>query len=253
MSRLAGRIAVVTGGASGQGRAASLAAAREGAAVAVLDLNEAGALDTASAIESEGGKAVGLQVDVADEDSVVKAFANVDESLGAADCGLNFAGIVELNEVAETPLDQYERIMGINVRGVWLCSKEVIKRALARKQPATIVNIASVNAFFMEPNISVYCASKGAVYALSRAMAFDHAKDGIRVNCICPGAIDTNMMAPFLADEDARRQTAEAHAVKRLGQPEEIAATAVFLSSDEASFIHGAAIVADGGVSIGIG
>ncbi len=253
MSRLEGRIAAVTGGASGMGRATAFRAAHEGASVAVLDLNEAGAVDVANEIKSEGGSAVGIGVDVSDADSVQRAYAAIDEALGTPNCGFNFAGIVELNTVAETTLEQYERTMGINARGVFLCSKEIIKRALARSQPAAIVNIASVNAFFVEPTLSVYCASKGAVYAMTRAMAYDHAKDGIRVNAICPGTVETPMMSPFLVDEATHQALMDVHAVKRLGKPEELAAVAVFLASDDASFIHGAAIVADGGMTIGAG
>jgi 3-oxoacyl-[acyl-carrier protein] reductase len=253
MSRLAGQVAVVTGGASGQGRATALLAAREGASVAVFDVNESGAADVAKEIESAGGRAMPFGVDVSDANSVERGFAAVDDALGTPDCGFNFAGIVELNSVAETSVDFWERTMGINARGVFLCSKEVIKRALAGKQPAAIVNIASVNAFYMEPGISVYCASKGAVFALSRAMAYDHAKDGIRINCICPGAVDTPMMAPFLSEAGAREAMASEHALGRIGQPEELAAVAVFLASDDASFIHGASIVVDGGMSIGVG
>ncbi len=252
MSRLAGRVAVVTGGASGQGRATALLAAREGASVGVFDMNEVGAAEVAGEIESAGGKAVAIGVDVSDAASVERGFAAVDESLGTADCGFNLAGIHEVNVVAETSLEQYERIMGINARGVWLCSKEVITRALASNRPAAVVNIASVNAFYAEPTSSVYCASKGAVYALSRAMALDHAKHGIRINCICPGNIETPMISSYLTDPDVRQQLEQGHAVGRLGQPEEIAAVAVFLASDDASFIHGAAIVADGGMTIGV-
>jgi NAD(P)-dependent dehydrogenase (short-subunit alcohol dehydrogenase family) len=216
----------------------------------VFDLNEAGAQEVAGEIESEGGRAIAVRVDVADADAVERGFAIVDESLGTADSGFFFAGIVEPNNVAETSVEFWERTMGINARGVFLCSKEVIKRALARKQPATIVNIASVNAFYVEAGISVYCASKGAVLALSRAMALDHARDGIRINCICPGQVDTPMLTPFLGEPGAREHFENTQAIGRMGKPEELAAVAVFLASDDASFIHGAAIVADGGMTI---
>jgi 2-keto-3-deoxy-L-fuconate dehydrogenase len=252
MTRLAGRVAVVTGGASGQGRATALLAAREGASVAVFDIDEENAHGVAAEIESAGGKAIAVRVDVSDPASVESGFAAVDDALGAADCGFNMAGIYKFNVVTDTSLDLYERIMGVNTRGVWLCSKEVITRALERAHPATIVNVASVNAFFAEPTSAIYCASKGAVYPLSRALAFDHAKDGIRVNCICPGSIDTPMVNRFFKTPGVREQVEQKHAVGRIGEPQEVAAVAVFLASDDASFIHGASIVVDGGMTIGV-
>jgi NAD(P)-dependent dehydrogenase (short-subunit alcohol dehydrogenase family) len=251
VGRLTGRVAVVTGGASGQGRATAILAAREGGSVAVFDRDEPKAQEVAAEIESGGGNAIAVGVDVADADSVDRGFAVVDAALGRADCGFNMAGIYRFNG-PDAGVDEYERIMGVNARGVWLCSKEIVKRALASEQPATIVNIASVNAFFAEEASAIYSASKGAVTALSRAMAFDHARDGIRINCICPGSVETPMITKFFSKPEVRNHMEEKQAVGRLGAPEEIASVAVFLASDDASFIYGASIVVDGGMTIGV-
>ena len=138
---------------------------------------------------------------------------------------------------------------------MWNGCHSVIRRARERHGPASIVNTASVNAFFVEPEFPAYCASKGGVVGLTRALALDYAADGIRVNCVCPGYMDTGMVAPLFGDgaagSEASRLAGELHAIGRIARPEEVGEVVVFLASDEASFVTGAAVVVDGGMSIG--
>jgi NAD(P)-dependent dehydrogenase (short-subunit alcohol dehydrogenase family) len=145
--------------------------------------------------------------------------------------------------------------MAVNVRGTWLFSKEFVTRALAVSKPGVIVNASSTNAFYAERDIPAYSASKGAILALTKAMALDHAEDRIRVNCICPGIIESGLTTPWfdsMADPPgARRIAGAAHALDRIGQPAEVARVVVFLSSEEASFFTGSAVVVDGGLTAG--
>jgi NAD(P)-dependent dehydrogenase (short-subunit alcohol dehydrogenase family) len=245
------RVAFVTGGASGQGKAIALASAREGAAVAVVDVAVEGAMEVAEAITASGGRAQAYKVDVGDELNVIDAFTAVSQEFGVPDAIFNCAGIALWGKTIDFSVEYYESTMGVNVRGTWLCCREAVRRLLADGKVGTIVNISSGNAFWAEHELAIYCASKGAVCALTRALAFDHAGDGIRINCICPGLVYTPMMAPFVANEEDRRKADQLHPRGSGAQPEEIASVAIFLSSAAASNIHGASIVADGGLTIG--
>jgi meso-butanediol dehydrogenase / (S,S)-butanediol dehydrogenase / diacetyl reductase len=254
MGRLEGRTAIVTGGGSGIGRATALALAREGAAVLVADRDAGAAAETCSAIADSGGRAAPATCDVADEPSVEAMFA-VADGFGQVDILINNAGVGAGGDALNTTVDEWDRTLGVNVKGVWLCSRALLRRVLEAGRPAVIVNTSSTNAFYAEPGSAAYTASKGAVSALTRSLALDYARHGVRVNCVCPGIIDTSMTRPMLAaqpdPEATRRHWDSLHAIGRMGRPEDIAETIVFLATDEARFMAGSELVVDGGLSIG--
>jgi NAD(P)-dependent dehydrogenase (short-subunit alcohol dehydrogenase family) len=227
---------------------------REGAGVAVIDIVGEAAESVAAKIRAVGGVAIGIACDVSDEDAVKVAFDRAEQQLkGPIDALFNNAGITgPVMPAPDTPMAEFDRTIAINLRGPFICAAELIGRLRAARLPGTIVNTSSVDALFAEPVVYAYNASKGALLSLTRTLALDYAREGIRVNAICPGHIETPMNAFFYDQEPGSRQAAASkHAVGRLGRPEEVAATVVFLTSDEASFIHGATIVVDGGMSIG--
>lgn len=256
MSRcLEGRRAFVTGGASGLGRATAQAMAREGAAVAVCDVDHEGAASVARVIRETGAIALAIACDVAEPVAVDAALGEAEAALGAVDTLFCNAGIAVPTDVSSTSVADWQRTLDVNLGGVWNGCRSLIRRVRARGGTAAIVNTASVNAFFVEPEFAAYCASKGGVLALTRALALDYARHGIRINCVCPGYMDTGMVAPFFGEGDvgeaARRAAGQRHAMGRIARPEEVAEVVVFLASDEASFMTGAAFVVDGGMSIG--
>lgn len=254
MGTLFDRVAVVTGGGGGIGRATSVALARAGAAVAVLDLKEAEAAQTAATIEESGGRAISRACDVSDPDQVHTTFAAVAEELGLPDILFNNAGISGPETSApDTPIEEFDRCVAVNLRAAFVCSAEFIRGLRAVERPGAIVNTASVNAYFAEPRFPAYVATKGAIVALTRALALDHAREGIRVNCVCPGYVETPMTRPLfeVGGEAGMETTAQMHAIGRVAQPEEIAEVVAFLCSDAASFMVGSSVMVDGGMSIG--
>jgi meso-butanediol dehydrogenase/(S,S)-butanediol dehydrogenase/diacetyl reductase len=258
MKPLVGRRAVVTGGGGGIGRATSLALAEAGAEVIVADLAFDEAATTSSEIVERGGTAQTVACDVTDEASVENLFDSA--TTGPLDILVNTAGVAFEGDAVTTSAADWDRTLDVNVRGTWLCARAFIARALQRERPDArdfvIVNTSSTNAFLAETDSAAYTASKGAVSALTRSMALDFARHGVRVNCVCPGIIATPLTArAFEAAEDPeqlRRHWDNLHAIGRMGTPEDIAPVIVFLATDDARFIIGAEIVADGGLSIGI-
>jgi len=244
--RLKDKVVVVTGAASGIGRACALECAAEGARVVAVDINAEGLTQLTNA------RAV--PTDVSNEASVAALAADVMRHEGAVDALINNAAIFYGKTVEETTLEEWNRQMAVNVGGIFLTSKHFLPHLRARR--GAIVNMSSANGYFVEPSCAGYCATKAAIIGLTKAMAIDHGKDGVRVNCICPGYIDTGLaQAYFDVQSDPARARAEAgklHALWRIGQPEEIARVAAFLASDDASFITGAAIAADGGFTTGL-
>lgn len=252
--RLANKTAVVTGAGSGIGRAIALAYAREGAQVAVVDIHESAAQQTAAKIASEGGRAFPYAVDVADWQAVQRLSQATLEQFGNLHILMNNAAIQVNKNIEDTTPEEWSRQMSVNVGGVFLCSKYYLPQLRATR--GAIVNMSSVNGTFVEPMCAGYCATKAAILGFTKALAIDHGWEGIRVNAICPGYINAGLAEGyFLAQpnpDEARAQAGKLHALHRIGQPDEVARVAVFLASDEASFMTGASVAVDGGFSSGL-
>jgi NAD(P)-dependent dehydrogenase (short-subunit alcohol dehydrogenase family) len=248
--RLAEKVALITGAASGIGRATALFFAREGAAVAVVDLDEAGAQAVAQAIRDEGGQAMAIGCDVSRAEDCQRAVQAVVETWGGLDILFNNAGIIRRADVVSTTEEEWDRVMAVNVKSVFLMSKCAVP-IMAQSGSGSIVNTASGWGLVGGRNALSYCASKAAVVNMTRAMALDHGPQNIRVNCICPGDTDTGMLR-----EEARQlgepgptflAGAADRPLGRVGTPQEIAEAVLYLASDAASFVTGAALVVDGG------
>lgn len=251
---LSKRVVVITGSGSGIGRAAAMEFAQAGARVVVADINLGGARETVARIGSAGGTALAIQADVASPDSVQRLVQETLTRFGAVHVLLNNAAIQINKTVEDTEVDEWNREIAVNLGGVFLCSKYFLPHL--RQTKGNIINMSSVNGYFVEPMCAGYCATKAAIIGLTKAMAIDHGKEGIRVNCICPGYIDTGLAEGYFeaqSDPQAARAAAgRLHALWRIGHPEEVARAAVFLASDNASFVSGAAFTVDGGFSAGL-
>ena len=247
-----GKVAAVTGGASGIGRAVALAFAQEGAGVAVLDADAEGGERTAALIRDRGGDAISLTVDVASAADVAAAFGELEQHFGRLDFGVNAAGIQgALVDTADCTEENWGRTIGVNLTGVWLALKHEL-RALLRGEGGAIVNVASNFGLVGFPGMPAYAASKHGVVGLTKVAALEYATRGIRVNALCPGGTDTPMIhkthaADPVAGDKMMEEVMALHPMRRLATPEELAATAVWLCSDRSSNITGAAIAADGG------
>lgn len=252
--KLAGKVALVTGAGSGIGRASAQLFASEGAAVAVVDLREDAAQETAGKISADGGRAVAIGADVTDADAIAAAVARTAGELGRLDVVYNNAGIGSTGSVADAAEDDWDRCVAINAKGTFLTSRASVPH-LEASGGGAIVNQGSVAALVGVANFAAYCAAKGAVVALTRSMAIDLAPRGIRVNVICPGTVFTPLMEPMLTARGGGdmakglAMTVAKYPIGRLGTPEEIARLALFLASDDAAFITGSTFTADGGMT----
>ena len=249
MPTLDGKTALVTGGASGIGRATSRLFAREGARVVVADVQPEGGEETVTMIKDTGGEAVFVRCDVTQASDVEAMVARTVERYGRLDCAFNNAGVGgPVTAMADYPEDGFDQVIAVNVKGVWLCLKYEL-RQMAKQGGGVIVNTASIASFKGGKDTSAYSASKGAVANLTRSAALQYPDRGIRVNAVCPGAIDTPL--PFRRDiepEQLRRELGAMHLLGRMGQPEEIGEAVVWLCSDAASFVTGHLMVVDGGL-----
>jgi len=246
---LEGKIALITGAASGIGRAAALLFAREGATVAVVDQNQAGE-SVAREIESSGARAIFEKADVTSAADCRRVVERVAREFGTIPILFNNAGIIRRASVLELSEEDWDRVMAVNVKSIYLMSREVIP-LMAKSGGGSIINTASGWGLAGGPQAAAYCASKGAVVLLTKAMAIDHGAQKIRVNCICPGDTDTAMLrseARQLGENEERFLAGSAHRpLGRVGKPEEIAQAALYLASDASSFVTGTALVVDGG------
>lgn len=242
MGKLSGRRAVVTGAAAGLGREIARLFAQEGAAVAVLDLNEGGALAAARAIEGVGGSAIAVRADVGDEAEVKAAFARVREALGDPDILVNNAGVAGVRRLDEMTTAEWDAMIRVDLTSVFLCCREVLP-AMRSRRWGRIVNIGSQIAHRGAEGMTHYAAAKAGVLGLTRSLAREVVGDGIAVNAICPGALDTEMKLP--PDWVARNQ--RDLPIGREGRVGEIAPTALLLASEEAAFYVGASFNPNGG------
>lgn len=242
--RLAGKKALVTGAAGGIGAAIATAFAREGADVAVLDLKLANAQASAAALQPFGGNVIAVAADVSDEAQVAAAVAEAQAGLGQIDILVNNAGIDTTSVVAEMGLDMWEQMMAVNLRSVFLCSRAVLKPMIARKY-GRIINIASQLGHKGAPEMAHYAAAKAGVIGFTKSLAYEVARNGITVNAICPGPIETALFRA-LPEDWKKRKLAEVP-IGRAGNVEEIAPTAVLLASDEGAYYIGATLNPNGG------
>jgi 2-keto-3-deoxy-L-fuconate dehydrogenase len=253
--RLDRTVAVVTGAGSGIGRAIASTFARQGARVFVLERDVGAAAETVAQLAAAGGTAVAVPCDVSDAAAVTAAFTRVDADAGRLDILVNNAGIAHIGTVESTTEADLDRIYAVNVKGVFLCSQAALPR-LRRSGGGVILNLASIASLIGLVDRFAYSMSKGAVLTMTRSIAVDYIKDGIRCNCICPARIHTPFVDGYLRqhypgrEQELFQQLSAYQPIGRMGTPEEVAALALYLCSDQASFITGQAYPIDGGVLV---
>lgn len=254
-ARLEHKVALITGAAQGIGKAAALLFAREGASVFVVDIQDEAGAATVAEIEIAGGMAFYLHCDVSNETDVKNAIAEIERTSGALNVLYNNASIFlrgSDGRITDIEYEVWERVIGVNLRSIYLFCRYGIPLML-KSNGGAIINTASSAGIVGVPNCDAYTASKGATISLTRSLASEFGPQGIRVNCIAPAGIQTTMMSASNLEDDNYDEEASLNLrqpLRRYGMPEEIAQTALFLASSESSFINGAIIVADGGITI---
>ena len=252
--KLQKRSVVITGSGSGIGRACAIAFATAGASVVVADIDLPAAEETVRQILANNNKAFACQADVSKPGSVAELVDKTLQLYSKIDVLVNNAAIQVNKTIEDTTFEEWNAQMSVNVGGVFLCSKFFITHLKTSR--GNIVNMSSVNGYFVEPSCAGYCATKAAIIGLTKAMAIDHGHEGIRVNCICPGYIDAGLAEGYFQSQadpaQARIDAGKLHALWRIGKPEEVAQVAMFLASDDASFVTGSAYVVDGGFGSGL-
>lgn len=251
--RLAGKVAIVTGAGAGIGRASALLFAGEGARIAAVDLDSTTNANVAEEICAAGREALAVQADVSQAKDVTRVVQQVLAKFGRVDILFNNAGIVPHGKIHQTTEADWDRTMAVNLKSVYLLCHEVVPLFL-RQGGGVILNTASATAVRSVVDRAAYSTSKGAVISLTRSMALDYVRGNIRVNCLCPGTIDTpslhQRLAAFADPEEARKQFIARQPMGRLGTPEEVAQAALYLVSDEAKFVTGVAFSIDGGFAV---
>jgi len=249
---LTGKVALVTGAGTGIGSAAAKLLAAKGAKVLVTDFNDEAGQETAAAITAAGGDAKYLHADMADGDDIKAMIDTAVESWGRLDCAVNNAGIAGIlgAALADYPDDIFDKVISVNLKGVFLCMKHEINQMLTQETGGAIVNVASAAGLIGLPN-AAYTASKHGVVGMTKSAALTYSKDKIRVNAVCPGYVDTPAIAPALnAGEEIANALVAMHPIGRLGEADEIAEAIAWLCSDAASFMAGHAMAVDGGLVV---
>lgn len=251
MGRLDGKVALITGAGSGMGRAAAELFAAEGARVVVADLSADAAEESVAAIRAAGGEAEPVRADVSRPDDCAATVDAAVRTFGGLHVLYNNAGIFPADDggVLDTPEGTWEQVMAVNLRGVWLCCRAGIP-AMVDSGGGSIINVASFVALMGAATAQIaYTASKGGVLSMTREMAVEWARRGVRANALCPGPIETPLLAELMSDPERRARRLVHIPMGRLGRAEELAKAALFLASDDSSFMTGSALVVDGGIT----
>jgi len=251
--RMAGKAALITGAGSGIGRATALLFAREGAQVSMLDLSHEGLESTAKALREAKLSGRTFAADVRDEEAVEKAIRETESSFGKLDTVASIAGISWTEDITKTTREQWDRVIDTNLRGLFHVCKHSIP-ALLRAGGGSIVNVSSILGLVGDPVQPTYCASKGGIVAMTRALAVAYGRDNIRANAICPGDVDTPMLSKWVGEqkdpEGAWAKIRESYPIGRIAEPEDIAYAVLFLASEESRCVSGATLVVDGAFTV---
>src|SRR5205085_724292 len=252
VTRLAGKVALITGGGTGIGRAIALAFAREGASVAAAGRRLEKVKDVATEIEKQGGAALALQCDVTRAKDAERAVSETAKKFGKVNVLVNNAGTLSVSTVDTISEADWDRVITVNLKGPFLMSRAALKE-FRMAGGGTIVNIGSVLGLVAMKDRAAYCASKGGVTLLTKAMALDHAHENVRVNCICPSIVETELVKGLFDDSEQGRRLKQSRVgtipLGRFGKPADVAEVAVFLASEESSWLTGTAIPLDGGLT----